>query len=52
MRQALIEAGLVLVLLGLTWPWLGRIGLGRLPADIRLHRPWGAFHLNRTLPAF
>jgi hypothetical protein len=31
MRQGLIIAGLVLLALGLAWPWLGRIGLGRLP---------------------
>ena len=34
MSRALIIAGLVLVALGVLWPWLGRIGLGRLPGDI------------------
>jgi hypothetical protein len=39
MRQGLIIAGLVLLALGVAWPWLGRIGLGHLPGDIRLRRP-------------
>ena len=43
MRQGLIVAGLVLVMLGIAWPWLGRIGLGHLPGDIRLRWPGGAF---------
>ncbi len=39
MRRGLILAGLVLVVLGIAWPWLERIGLGHLPGDIRLRRP-------------
>jgi Protein of unknown function (DUF2905) len=39
MRQTLITAGLMLLALGLAWPWLGRLGLGHLPGDIRLRRP-------------
>jgi hypothetical protein len=34
MSRTLIIAGLVLVALGVLWPWLGRIGLGRLPGDV------------------
>jgi hypothetical protein len=34
MSRTLIAIGLVLVIAGLLWPWLGRIGLGRLPGDI------------------
>lgn len=30
--------GLALVVAGLLWPWLGRIGLGRLPGDIVVER--------------
>ena len=37
----LIAIGLVLVVLGLLWPWLGKLGLGRLPGDIVIER--GAF---------
>jgi hypothetical protein len=32
--RALITIGVVLVLIGLAWPWLAKLGLGRLPGDI------------------
>ena len=44
MRQLLITIGLVLLGLGLIWPWLGRIGLGDLPGDISVRRPGFAFY--------
>ncbi len=44
MRQLLIYAGLVLLVLGIVWPWLGRIGLGHLPGDISVRRPGFAFY--------
>ncbi|HUB10389.1 MAG TPA: DUF2905 domain-containing protein [Acetobacteraceae bacterium] len=44
MRQRLIVAGLVLLALGLLWPWLTRIGLGHLPGDIRVQRPGFRFY--------
>jgi hypothetical protein len=34
----LVTAGLVLVVVGLLWPWLGALGLGRLPGDIVIER--------------
>jgi Protein of unknown function (DUF2905) len=34
----LIILGVVLVVLGLLWPWLTRLGLGRLPGDIVIER--------------
>jgi Protein of unknown function (DUF2905) len=34
MSRWLIAVGLALVALGLLWPWLSRLGLGRLPGDI------------------
>lgn len=39
MRTALIAIGILLVLVGLFWPWLSRIPLGRLPGDIIIDRP-------------
>ena len=36
--RVLIIAGLVLVAVGFLWPYLGRIGLGRLPGDIVIER--------------
>jgi len=37
-RRILIVAGVVLVVLGLLWPYLTRLGLGRLPGDIVIER--------------
>ncbi|MGB5148374.1 MAG: DUF2905 domain-containing protein, partial [Porticoccaceae bacterium] len=39
MQKTLIYLGLVLVVVGLLWPWLGRLPLGRLPGDIQIDRP-------------
>ncbi|MFO8154894.1 MAG: DUF2905 domain-containing protein [Pseudomonadota bacterium] len=36
--RLLILLGLFLVVLGLLWPWLSRLGLGRLPGDIAIER--------------
>jgi len=44
MRQFLIVAGSLLLVLGLLWPWLARLGLGHLPGDISLHRPGFRFY--------
>lgn len=44
MQRLLIAAGLVLVVLGLVWPWLARLGLGRLPGDFHLERDGFSFH--------
>ena len=38
MSQWLIGIGVALVVVGLLWPWLGRLGLGRLPGDILIER--------------
>ena len=38
MARWLIVLGVVLIVAGLLWPWLGRLGLGRLPGDIVLER--------------
>jgi hypothetical protein len=44
----LVVLGLVLVLLGLAWPWLGRLGLGRLPGDILIERGQSRFWFPLT----
>lgn len=44
MRPGLITAGLVLVVLGMLWPWLARLGLGGLPGDISVQRPGFRFY--------
>ncbi len=38
MSRFLITLGIVLVLAGLLWPWLAKLGLGRLPGDIVIER--------------
>lgn len=38
MSRTLIIVGLIMVAVGLLWPWLSRIGLGRLPGDIVIER--------------
>jgi hypothetical protein len=40
----LIILGLVLVAAGLLWPWLTKIGLGRLPGDIHIEGENGGFY--------
>jgi len=38
MGRWLIILGVVLVVVGLLWPWVGKLGLGRLPGDIVIER--------------
>ena len=38
MSRFLITLGIVLLALGILWPWLAKIGLGRLPGDIVYER--------------
>lgn len=44
MQRALIVIGIVIVVAGLLWPWLSRLGLGRLPGDIRIETESGGFY--------
>jgi len=36
-NRILIAAGLLLLALGLLWPWLRRLPFGRLPGDLVFH---------------
>ena len=38
MVRWLVAIGLVLILVGLLWPLLSKLGLGRLPGDIVIER--------------
>ena len=38
MQRILIALGVVLVLIGLGWPWLAKLPLGRLPGDFVIER--------------
>ena len=44
MARWLIIAGVVLIVLGLAWPLLSKLGLGRLPGDIRIERDGFTFY--------
>ena len=37
--RTLVGAGVILVVAGLLWPLLSRVGLGRLPGDFAIRRP-------------
>ena len=45
MSRVLILIGLMFVAVGLLWPLLDRIGFGRLPGDIVVHRDSFTFYL-------
>lgn len=44
MARFLIVIGIVLVVAGLFWPWLARLGLGRLPGDVVFKRGHVTFY--------
>lgn len=48
MQKTLIILGIGLVMIGLLWPWLGKIPLGRLPGDIVIDRPQVKFYFPIT----
>ena len=39
MQKTLIVIGIAVLVIGLLWPWLGKIPFGRLPGDIIINRP-------------
>lgn len=39
MQKILIFSGIALVVMGLVWPWMGKIPLGHLPGDIVIDKP-------------
>ena len=48
MQRLLITLGLILLAIGLLWPWLGKLGLGRLPGDFRVERDGFGFYFPLT----
>jgi hypothetical protein len=48
MQRILIAIGAVLLLVGLLWPWLSSLGIGRLPGDIRVETENGVFYFPIT----
>jgi hypothetical protein len=39
MQRALFALGIVISLVGLAWPWISKLPLGRLPGDLLIERP-------------
>jgi hypothetical protein len=48
MQRALIIIGLAIAAVGLLWPWLTKLGLGRLPGDIYVQGEHGSFYFPIT----
>lgn len=44
MGRSLLVIGLAIAAVGLLWPWLARIGLGRLPGDVYIRSAHGSFY--------
>ena len=44
MNRWLIIAGLLLIGIGLLWPWLSKLPLGRLPGDIAVQKDGFSFY--------
>ena len=38
MARWLVIFGILCIVLGLAWPWLEKLGLGRLPGDVHIER--------------
>lgn len=48
MQRALIVAGIVLLVIGLAWPWLSKLPFGRLPGDVHIEREGFSFFFPIT----
>jgi Protein of unknown function (DUF2905) len=48
MRRTLIIFGLAVAAIGFLWPWIVRLGLGRLPGDIHIRWAHGALYFPIT----
>jgi hypothetical protein len=48
MGRWLVLLGIALLVLGLAWPWLSKLGLGRLPGDLHFERDGFSFYFPLT----
>jgi Protein of unknown function (DUF2905) len=48
MSRTLIILGLAIAAVGFLWPWISRLGLGRLPGDILIQREGFTFYAPIT----
>ena len=48
MSRTLVILGLLIAAVGFLWPWISRLGLGRLPGDILIQREGFTFYAPIT----
>jgi len=48
MTRTLVTLGIILVIAGFAWPWLSKLGFGRLPGDIVIERENFRFYFPIT----
>ena len=48
MQRALIIIGILIAIVGLAWPWVSKLPLGRLPGDIIVDKPGFKFFFPLT----
>ena len=48
MGRFLITLGIVLVVAGIAWPWIAKLGVGRLPGDFHFERDGFSFYFPFT----
>jgi hypothetical protein len=48
MSRILIAIGALLLILGLAWPWLSKLPIGRLPGDLVIEREHFRVHIPIT----
>lgn len=48
MTRILVTLGIMLVIAGIAWPWLSKLGFGRLPGDIVIERENFRFYFPIT----
>lgn len=48
MQKILVTVGLLILVIGLLWPWLSKLGLFRLPGDIVIEKDGFRFYFPIT----
>jgi len=48
MQRTLILLGTLAIIIGVAWPWISRLPIGRLPGDIVIDRPGFRFFFPIT----
>jgi len=48
MSRFLITLGVVLLVIGIAWPWAAKLGFGRLPGDFHFERAGFTFYFPLT----